>query len=147
MAKKKSKNCLEYGRIHHEVLYDRFDESRNDLKLNNPARYEYQSLHLELLRVILANTPKNHYNILKNGPFSSSSLSGSMKISSRTVCNVNLCHLSSHRFKSYFDSIRTLDLIVLLEFTLLVNFLRNDNSRCCCAKETKTESAHHKRRI
>ena len=38
-------------------------------------------------------------------------------------------------------------LIDLLEFTPLVDFLRNDNSRCCCTKETKTECAHHERRI
>ena len=31
----------------------------------------------------------------------------------------------------------------LLQFTTLVNFLKNDNSQCCCTKETKTESAHH----
>ena len=38
-------------------------------------------------------------------------------------------------------------LIVLIEFTPLVNFLRNDNSRCCITKATKTESAHHECRI
>ena len=38
-------------------------------------------------------------------------------------------------------------LIVLIEFTPLVNFLRNDNSRCCVTKATKTESAHHECRI
>ena len=41
----------------------------------------------------------------------------------------------------------TLNLIDLLEFTPLVNFLRNDNSRCCYIKATKTENAHHERRI
>ena len=38
-------------------------------------------------------------------------------------------------------------LIVLIEFTPLVNFLRNDNSRCCVTEATKTESAHHECRI
>ena len=36
---------------------------------------------------------------------------------------------------------------VLIDLTPLVNFLTNDNSRCCCTKETKTEIAHHERRI
>ena len=38
-------------------------------------------------------------------------------------------------------------LIVLIEFTPLVNFLRNDNSRCCVTKATNTKTAHHERRI
>ena len=38
-------------------------------------------------------------------------------------------------------------LIVVIEFTPLVNFLRNDNFCCCVTKATKTESAHHERRI
>ena len=38
-------------------------------------------------------------------------------------------------------------LVVLVEFIPLVNFLRNDNSRCCVTKATKTESAHHECRI
>ena len=51
----------------------------------------------------------------------------------------------SHCFKSNFDSMQTL--IDIIEFTPLVNFLRNDNSRCCCIKDTKTESVHQERRI
>ena len=44
---------MEYGRRHHEDPHDRFDESRNCyFKLNEPARYEYQSLHLETLRLM-----------------------------------------------------------------------------------------------
>ena len=38
-------------------------------------------------------------------------------------------------------------LIVLIESTPLVYFLRNDNSHCCVTKATKTESAHRERRI
>ena len=38
-------------------------------------------------------------------------------------------------------------LIVLIEFTPLVNFLTNDNSRCRCTKATETESAHRERKI
>ena len=38
-GKEEEQNWLEYGRTHHEVQHDRFDESRNfDLKLNVPAR-------------------------------------------------------------------------------------------------------------
>ena len=40
-----------------------------------------------------------------------------------------------------------LTIIDLLEFSPVVNFLTNDNPCCCFTKETKTESAHHKRRI
>ena len=35
--------------------------------------------------------------------------------------------------------------IGLSELTPLVNFLRNDNSRCCCTKETQTERAYDER--
>ena len=38
-------------------------------------------------------------------------------------------------------------LIVLIEFTPLVNFLTNGNSHSCCTNTTKTESAHCKCRI
>ena len=51
----------------------------------------------------------------------------------------------NHRSKSNFDSMKTLK--DLLEFAPMVNFLRNDNSSCCCTKETNIESAHHERRI
>ena len=38
-------------------------------------------------------------------------------------------------------------LIVLIEFTPLVNFLTNSNSCCCCISITKTKSAHCEHRI
>ena len=38
-------------------------------------------------------------------------------------------------------------LLVLTEFTPLVNFLTNDNSLCCCTKATTAESAHRQHRI
>ena len=38
-------------------------------------------------------------------------------------------------------------LIVLIEFTPLVNILMNGNSCCCSTNATKTESAHRERRI
>ena len=54
-------------RIDQEVSHDWFDESRNFyFKLNKPARYKYQSLHLELLRLILANARQNHYHRLQD---------------------------------------------------------------------------------
>ena len=60
-GKEEEQNCLEYSCTHHEVPHDRFDQSRNFyFKLNEPARYEYQSLHLELLRLFLANARQNH---------------------------------------------------------------------------------------
>ena len=81
--------------MHHEVLHDRFDESRNIyFKLNELARYEYQSLRLEVLRLILANTWQNHYNLLQDDLLRRSHKVMSMKISSRTTCNVILCHLA-----------------------------------------------------
>ena len=58
---------MEYGRTHHEVPHNRFDESWNIyFKLNEPARYEYQSLCLELLCLILVSTRQNHYNLLQD---------------------------------------------------------------------------------
>ena len=56
-GKEEEQNCLEYSRTHHEVLHDQFDESQIIyFMLNQPAHYEYQSLRLELLHLILANT-------------------------------------------------------------------------------------------
>ena len=66
-GKEEEQNSQEYGRTHHEVAHDQFDESRNVyFKLNEPVRYEYQSLHLELLRLILAKTQQNHCNLLQD---------------------------------------------------------------------------------
>ena len=66
-GKKEGQNCLEHSCTHHEILQDKFDESRNfDLKLNDLARYGYQSIHFELLRLILGNTFQNQCNLLQD---------------------------------------------------------------------------------
>ena len=69
----------------------------------------------------------------------------SMKISSRTCCNKNRC-LLSHCFNSNFDFTQTLT--KLWAFNPFVKLLRNDNSWCCCTKETNTNTcAYHECRI
>ena len=45
---------MEYGRTNNKVPHDGFDESRNfNFKLNEVTYYEYQSLYLEFLCLIL----------------------------------------------------------------------------------------------